>query len=98
MGTTHKNSSFLRFFVFFLIFSRQLPQEAKLFAQVDKNWRDIMRRTIDKPNALTAGTVSGLLEILQGCNSTLEKIHHSLEVRIILFPIREYIFFLCNDP
>jgi len=39
-----------------------------------------MRRAIDKPNALAAATSSGLLEILQGCNSTLEKIHHSLEV------------------
>ncbi|KXJ04603.1 Dynein heavy chain 6, axonemal, partial [Exaiptasia diaphana] len=30
---------------------RQLPNEARLFSQVDKSWRDIMRRTIDKPNA-----------------------------------------------
>ena len=91
MGTIPNKNS-LTFFC--ILYNRQLPQEAKLFAQVDKNWRDIMRRTIDKPNALTAGTVSGLLEILQGCNSTLEKIHHSLEVRMILFLIRQHYFVL----
>ena len=38
---------------------RQLPNEARLFAQVDKSWKDIMRRTIDKPNALRASTAAG---------------------------------------
>ena len=40
-------------------FDRQLPNEARLFAQVDKSWKDIMRRTIDKPNALRASTAAG---------------------------------------
>ena len=39
--------------------NRQLPNEARLFAQVDKSWKDIMRRTIDKPNALKASTAAG---------------------------------------
>lgn len=39
--------------------NRQLPNEARLFAQVDKSWKDIMRRTIDKPNALRASTAAG---------------------------------------
>ena len=52
---------------------------------VDKTWRDIMRRTTDRPNALSAATTSGLIDILQGCNLTLEKIHHSLEVKIYDF-------------
>lgn len=40
-------------------FDRQLPNEARLFAQVDKSWKDIMRRTTDKPNALRASTAAG---------------------------------------
>ena len=39
--------------------NRQLPNEARLFAQVDKSWKDIMRRTTDKPNALRASTAAG---------------------------------------
>ncbi|PFX28824.1 Dynein heavy chain 1, axonemal [Stylophora pistillata] len=58
---------------------RQLPNEARLFAQVDKSWRDIMRRTIDKPNAFKASTAAGVLEVLQTSNSHLEKIHRCLE-------------------
>ncbi|XP_032239531.2 dynein axonemal heavy chain 6 isoform X3 [Nematostella vectensis] len=58
---------------------RQLPNEARLFAQVDKSWRDIMRRTIDKPNAVKAATAAGVLEVLQASNFHLEKIHRCLE-------------------
>ncbi|KAJ7369814.1 hypothetical protein OS493_036331 [Desmophyllum pertusum] len=58
---------------------RQLPNEARLFAQVDKSWKDIMRRTIDKPNALRSSTAAGVLEVLQASNSHLEKIHRCLE-------------------
>ena len=42
-----------------LLIYRQLPNEARLFAQVDKSWKDIMRRTIDKPNAIRAATAAG---------------------------------------
>ena len=38
---------------------RQLPHEGKAFAQVDKHFRETMRRTHDRPNALLAVTVSG---------------------------------------
>ena len=34
---------------------RQLPSEARAFAQVDKTFKDIMRRTHDRPNALQVG-------------------------------------------
>ena len=61
---------------------RQLPNEAKLFASVDKSWKDIMRRTEDRPNALRAAVAPGVLEILQTNNSNLEKIHKCLEVSI----------------
>jgi hypothetical protein len=33
---------------------RQLPTEAKLFSQVDKQFKDIMRRTKERPNAMQA--------------------------------------------
>jgi dynein heavy chain len=38
---------------------RQLPVEAKAFFAVDKQLREIMRRTKDRPNALIAGTHPG---------------------------------------
>ena len=38
---------------------RQLPSETKLFNVVDKNWKDIMRRVIDNPNALKSATAAG---------------------------------------
>ena len=43
---------------------RQLPAEARAFNQVDRQFKDIMRRTRDRPGALTAGTVPGLCETL----------------------------------
>lgn len=52
-------------------FDRQLPNEARLFAQVDKSWKDIMRRTIDKPNALRASTAAGNNHCLKKDKKTL---------------------------
>lgn len=51
---------------------RQLPAEAKAFAQVDRTFKDVMRRTKDRPNAMQAATTPGLLEVFQKCNATLE--------------------------
>ena len=62
------------------VVSRQLPAESKLFAVVDKTWKDIMRRTEDRPNALKSATASGVLESLQAANTNLEKIQKCLEV------------------
>ncbi|XP_070577565.1 LOW QUALITY PROTEIN: dynein axonemal heavy chain 6-like [Ptychodera flava] len=77
---------------------RQLPNEAKLFAQVDKSWKDIMRRTEDRPNALRSATAPGVLEILQASNSNLEKIQKCLEdyleTKRLVFP---RFYFLSND-
>ncbi|XP_071789676.1 dynein axonemal heavy chain 6-like isoform X2 [Asterias amurensis] len=77
---------------------RQLPSEAKLFASVDKSWKDIMRRTEDRPNALRAAVAPGVLEILQTNNSNLEKIHKCLEdyleTKRLVFP---RFYFLSND-
>ncbi len=44
---------------------RQLPVEAKAFLQADKSIKEIMRKTKDRPNALIAGTVPGMLESFQ---------------------------------
>lgn len=38
---------------------RQLPHEAKAFAAVDRQFREIMRRAHDRPNAMLAGTQAG---------------------------------------
>ena len=38
---------------------RQLPHEGKAFAQVDKHFRETMRRTHDRPSALLAVTTPG---------------------------------------
>nr|XP_018672447.1 dynein heavy chain 6, axonemal-like [Ciona intestinalis] len=77
---------------------RQLPTESQLFAQVDKSWRDIMRRTEDRPNALRSATSSGVLEALQASNSNLEKIQKCLddylELKRLAFP---RFYFLSND-
>jgi dynein heavy chain len=42
---------------------RQLPVEAKAFFVTDKQFKEVMRRTKDRPNALLAGTVPGLHEV-----------------------------------
>ncbi|KAF6034189.1 DNAH14 [Bugula neritina] len=77
---------------------RQLPTESKLFTNVDKSWRDLMRRTVDRPNALKAGTAPGVLEMLQSSNTSLEKIHKCLEdyleTKRLVFP---RFYFLSND-
>ncbi|XP_033124826.1 dynein heavy chain 6, axonemal-like [Anneissia japonica] len=77
---------------------RQLPSEAKLFIQVDKSWKEVMRRTEDRPNALRAATAPGVLEILQANNSNLEKIQKCLEdyleTKRLVFP---RFYFLSND-
>ena len=44
---------------FLIIIFRQLPNETRLFNQVDRSWKDIMRRASDRPNALRAATAPG---------------------------------------
>lgn len=38
---------------------RQLPNEAKMFTQVDKSWKEIMRYVQKFPNCIKAGTRPG---------------------------------------
>lgn len=40
---------------------RQLVQEAKMFNQIEKFWKELMRRTDDKPNAIRAATAPSKL-------------------------------------
>ncbi|RYY36796.1 hypothetical protein EON62_01520, partial [archaeon] len=58
---------------------RDLPEESKRFAAVDRSWKAIMKRTNNHPNALNAGTVKGLKDTLVRHNEVLEQIQKSLE-------------------
>lgn len=67
-------------------------------AQVDRLFKDIMRRTKERPVALPVATASGLLETLQKCNESLEHVQHNLEAYLEVkrseFP---RFYFLSND-
>ena len=69
---------------------RQLPAEAKMFMQVDKSWKEIMRKVYRLPNALRAATQPGLLETFQQNNSLLDQIQKCLEAylesKCVVFP------------
>jgi dynein heavy chain len=77
---------------------RQLPDESKMFSQVDRSWKDIMRKTARNPSAIKMGTTPGLFETLQQNNALLEKIQKCLEDYLeskrLLFP---RFYFLSND-
>ncbi|KAG7458844.1 hypothetical protein MATL_G00224900 [Megalops atlanticus] len=77
---------------------RQLPTEAKMFLQVDKSWKEIMRKVNRMPNALRAATKPGLLEIFQNNNALLDQIQKCLEAYLeskrVIFP---RFYFLSND-
>nr|XP_050848639.1 dynein axonemal heavy chain 6 [Vespula vulgaris] len=77
---------------------RQLPIEAKLFLQVDRCWKDIMRQTAKMPLAMEVCTQPGMLEQLIENNNNLDQVMKCLEayleVKRIAFP---RFFFLSND-
>jgi dynein heavy chain, axonemal len=77
---------------------RDLPDESKKFAAVDRSWKTIMKRTYNNPNALVSGTVKGLKETLVRHNEVLEAIQKSLEAYLekkrSTFP---RFYFLSND-
>ncbi|KAL0028415.1 hypothetical protein WJX77_005025 [Trebouxia sp. C0004] len=77
---------------------RQLPHEAKAFASVDKQFKEVMRRTRERTNAMQAATTPGLLEAFQKSNEVLETISKSLEdyleTKRMAFP---RFYFLSND-
>lgn len=77
---------------------RQLPMEAKLFIDVDRFWKDLMRRTYKAPLAMVACTQPGLLEQIEAHNRMLDEVMKCLEAYLetkrIAFP---RFFFLSND-
>jgi len=77
---------------------RQLTAETKIFNQIEKFWRELMRKTDDKPNALRAATAPGLFESLQSYAVQMEKIQRSLEdyfeTKRLIFP---RLYFLSNE-
>ncbi|KAK0138380.1 Dynein heavy chain 6, axonemal [Merluccius polli] len=77
---------------------RELAAESKMFQQVDKSWKEIMRKVNRHPNALRAATQPGLLEIFQNNNALLDQIQKCLEAYLeskrVIFP---RFYFLSND-
>lgn len=77
---------------------RQLPDEARMFAQVDRSWKEVMRKVARNPNAIKAGTLPGVLETMEQNNVLLEQIQKCLEDYLeskrLLFP---RFYFLSND-
>ncbi|KAK7497834.1 hypothetical protein BaRGS_00010968 [Batillaria attramentaria] len=77
---------------------RQLPAEAKMFLQVDKSYKDIMRKVNKVPGAIRAATQPGLLETFQNNNALLDQIMKCLEAYLeskrVIFP---RFYFLSND-
>nr|WAW84833.1 axonemal dynein heavy chain reconstructed 1 [Halisarca dujardinii] len=76
----------------------QMPAEGKLFLQVDKNWKEVMRNTCKHPKVLEAIKMPNIYEKLKGSNELLEKIMKGLnaylEKKRLFFP---RFFFLSND-
>ncbi|KAK2585046.1 hypothetical protein KPH14_008566 [Odynerus spinipes] len=77
---------------------RQLPVEAKIFLQVDRSWKDIMRRTAKMPLAMESCMQPGMLEQFTENNDNLDEVMKCLEAYLetkrIAFP---RFFFLSND-
>eukprot|EP00884_Botryococcus_braunii_P021123 jgi/Botrbrau1/7695/Bobra.0159s0133.1 len=77
---------------------RQLPHEAKSFANVDRHFRELMKRANDRPNAIQAASSPGLLEMLKRNNEILERVGKNLEdyleTKRMAFP---RFYFLSND-
>ncbi|TPX75806.1 hypothetical protein CcCBS67573_g02914 [Chytriomyces confervae] len=77
---------------------RQLPDEARMFMQVDRSWKESMRKVSRNPNAMKSGTIPGLLESFVQNNGLLDQIQKCLEDYLeskrLLFP---RFYFLSND-
>jgi dynein heavy chain len=69
---------------------RQLPQEAKRFASIDKQWTKIMAKAHEQPNVLEFCYENELLQTLPGLKESLEecqrKLSAYLEQKRNLFP------------
>jgi dynein heavy chain len=77
---------------------RQLPAEAKMFLDIDKGLKNIMKKVSENPNCMRTGTATGQAEQFAGWNDILEKIQKQLEdyleFKRMAFP---RFYFLSND-
>ena len=77
---------------------RQLPQESKLFFDVDKTWRAVMKSSKDTGNAFKSCTSSGVKETFENANEIMDRVQNSLEDYLekkrMAFP---RVYFLSND-
>ena len=77
---------------------RQLPQESKLFFDVDKTWRAVMKTSRDTANAFKSCTSSGVKETFEKANEIMDRVQNSLEDYLekkrMAFP---RFYFLSND-
>ena len=68
----------------------KLPAESKMFAVIDKSWKETMRKVKHNPLAINIGTRPGLLEMFQKHNEQLDVIQKNLEKYLeqkrVLFP------------
>jgi len=75
-----------------------MPNEAKKFNLVDKNWRSIMRNTTENPAVLVATEFPNMLRDLNRANVLLDEVqkglNNYLEKKRLYFP---RFFFLSND-
>ena len=58
---------------------KQLNTEEKAFSLVDQFWKELMRRTVEDPHCVRAGTVPGLGDLLAQHNVAMERIVQALE-------------------
>jgi hypothetical protein len=76
----------------------QLPAEAKMFLDIDKGLKNIMKKVSENPNCMRIGTQPGQAEQFSGWNDILEKIQKQLEdyleFKRMAFP---RFYFLSND-
>lgn len=76
----------------------QLPSESRMFAQIDRDFRDLTFKAHQTPNVLALCTEMGVLQMLKDNNSTMEhvqkKMEEYLEVKRSIFP---RFYFLTND-
>ncbi len=77
---------------------RQLPTEAKMFLDIDKGLKNLMKKVSENANCMRIGTQNGQAEIFESWNLKLEDIQKQLEdyleFKRMAFP---RFYFLSND-
>ena len=77
---------------------RQLPAEAKMFADVDKGLKLFLKKVSENPNCMRVGLLPGQADIFSSWNATLEttqkQLEAYLEFKCMAFP---RFYFLSND-